>query len=138
MDGIRTGYVSSVNAAAGKIRVAYTDSATGDSAEMPYFSFGGIYKMPQKGQMVLCLHLSNGSSSGIVLGAFWNDVNIPPVSGENAFWMDLAAGAFLKAVGGAVTLKGSSITLSAGNSITVDEIIQKLNDHESRISGLGG
>lgn len=138
MDGIRTGYVSSVNAAAGKIRVAYTDSATGDSAEMPYFSFGGIYKMPQKGQMVLCLHLSNGSSSGIVLGAFWNDVNIPPVSGENAFWMDLAAGAFLKAVGGAVTLKGSSITLSAGNNITVDEIIQKLNDHESRISGLGG
>lgn len=138
MDGIRTGYVSSVNAAAGKIRVAYTDSATGDSAEMPYFSFGGIYKMPQKGQMVLCLHFSNGTSSGIVLGAFWNDVNKPPVSGENAFWMDLAAGAMLTAVSGAVTLKGSSITLSAGSSITVDEIIQKLNDHETRISGLGG
>jgi phage baseplate assembly protein gpV len=138
MDGIRIGLVSSVNAAAGKVRVAYTDSATGDSAEMPYFSFGGIYKMPQKGQMVLCLHLSNGSSSGIVLGMFWNDVNKPPVSGENDFWMDLAAGAMLKAASGAVTLKGSSITLQAGSSITVDEIIQKLNDHEQRITALGG
>ena len=94
--------------------------------------------MPQKGQMVLCLHLSNGSSSGIVLGTFWNDANKPPVTGEKDFWMDLAAGAMLKAASGAVTLKGSSITLSAGDSITVDEIIEKLNDHESRISNLGG
>lgn len=138
MQNIRVGYVSSVNAAAGTIRVAYGSSADGDSDEMPYFSFGGIYKMPSKGQMVLSLHMENGSSSGIVLGMFWNGKNPPPVSGDNAFWMDLAAGAFLKAMGGNVTLKGSSITLSAGKTITVDEIVDKLQDHEERISGLGG
>ncbi len=138
MNNIRVGYVSSVNPAAGTIRVAYTDSATGDTGEMPYFSYCGIYKMPQKGQMVLCLHLENGTSSGIVLGSFWNGTNTPPVNGDSAFWMDLAAGAILQAMSGAVTLKGSSITLSARQSITVDEIINKLNDHENRISALGG
>lgn len=138
MKYIRTGYVSSVDPAKGTIRVAYTDSADGDSGEMPYFSFGGIYKMPKKDQMVLCLHMEDGSSSGIVLGCFWNGNNVPPVNGDNAFWMDLAAGAFLKAMSGAITLKGSSITLSAGSSITVDEIISKLNDLDQRVTGLGG
>lgn len=138
MQNIRVGFVSSVNPAAGTIRVAYSSDTDSDSDEMPYFSFGGIYKMPAKGQMVLSLHMENGTSSGIVLGMFWNGANIPPVSGADAFWMDLAAGAFLKAMGGAVTLKGTSITLSAGKTITVDEIVDKLQDHESRISGLGG
>ena len=138
MKNIRIGYVSSVNPAKGTIRVAYTAGGTGDTGDMPYFSFGGIYKMPAKGQMVLCLHMEDGSCSGVVLGMFWNGVNVPPISGENAFWMDLAAGAFLKAMGGAVTLKGSSITLSAGSSITVDEIISKLEDLDQRVTGLGG
>ncbi len=138
MQNIRVGFVSSINPAAGTIRVAYSSDTDSDSDEMPYFSFGGIYKMPAKGQMVLSLHMENGTSSGIVLGMFWNGTNMPPVSGADAFWMDLAAGAFLKAMGGNVTLKGSSITLSAGKTITVDEIVDKLKDHESRISGLGG
>jgi hypothetical protein len=52
--------------------------------------------------------------------------------------MDLAAGAFLKAMGGNITISGTSITLSGGGTITVADIIKKLDDHEKRISALGG
>lgn len=138
MDGIRIGTVSSVNYAAGTVSVAYQDRGDGGTDEMPYFAFGGQYRMPKKDQMVLVLHLANGSSMGVVMGLIWNNQNKPPVSGADAFWMDLAAGAALQAVGGAITLKGSSITLDGGGSITVSKIIEKLKDHEKRISALGG
>lgn len=138
MDSIRVGTVSSVNAAAGTVKVFYEDRGDGATGDMPYASFGGMYKMPKKGDMVVVLHLENGASAGIVMGGFWNGTNKPPISGETAFWMDLAAGAFIKAMGGNITISGSSITLSGGGTITVADIIKKLDDHEKRISALGG
>lgn len=140
MDNIRIGRVSSTNPSAGMVSVKYDDKGDdGATDEMPYFSLCGIYSMPKKDQMVIVLHMSTGGSVGVVLGRIWNEGDKPPVTGDNTFWMDLLSGACLMAVSGAVTLKGSTVTLSgSGGTITVSEIISTLKDHEARISALGG
>ncbi len=136
---IRIGRVSSVNAAAGMIQVVYTDRSGSTTSDIPYFSFNDEYKMPQKEQMVLVLHFSNGSAAGVVLGKFWNDVNKPAETGENLFRKELGnipGQAYIKCVDGAVEIFGSSVKLSGGGSITVADLIAKLNNYESRISRL--
>lgn len=77
---IRIGRVSKINKEKGMISVTYPDLDDSTTAEFPVFSFTDEYKMPQIGQSVLVLHLSNGQSAGIVLGRYWNETNKPPVS----------------------------------------------------------
>lgn len=138
MDTIRVGRVSSVNAKKGTVSVVYPDRNESATDEMPYFSFGGIYRMPKKEQMVVVLHLENGSSAGIVLGTYWNEIDNPTEGGADTFSMDMTGGALLKAVGGEIMLRGSGITLDSGRGITVAEIIRKLDEYDARISALGG
>lgn len=76
---IRIGRVSTVNAEKGMISVTYPDLDDSTTDEFPVFSFTDEYKMPNVGQEVLVLHLSNGQSAGIVLGRYWNESNVPPV-----------------------------------------------------------
>lgn len=76
---IRIGRISSMNKETGMVRVVYKDKNS-TTSELPVFNFGGEYKMPQVGQLVLVLHLSNDSSTGIVMGSFWNKTNKPKAS----------------------------------------------------------
>ena len=46
--------------------------------------------MPDIGQDVLVLHLSNGSALGIVLGPYWNKDNKPAVSGKDVYRKEMA------------------------------------------------
>ena len=138
---IRIGRVSSVDAANGYIQVTYADRGGATTASMPYFAFNDEYKMPQKEQMVIVLHLENGSAAGIVMGSFWNQKNMPAESGEGLFLKQLgstAGEAYIKAQGGAVEIYGSAVTITGGSSLTVDEIAETLKDHEERIAALGG
>ena len=132
MNSIRFGRVSSVNYQKGMISVTYADQEDGASVELPYFSFNGEYKMPKKEQMVLVLHLTNGSAAGIVLGTFWNANNVPKESGENAFWKELCDGVVLKARNGRIETTGKEFVI---NGISV---LQKLSELEQRVSALGG
>jgi phage baseplate assembly protein gpV len=136
MDIFRVGTVSSVNAAAGSVSVTYPDRGDGATSELPCLNFGGEYKMPNKGDTVIVLHAQNGSSEGVVLGTVWNEANKPPVS--SGYQKDMGGGAKLTQSGGNVEISASGITLNGGGSITVAEIIAKLNDHEARITALGG
>lgn len=77
---IRIGKVSSINKKKGMISVTYPDLDNSTTGEFPVFSFTDEYKMPSVGAEVLVLHLSNGQSAGIVLGRFWNELNIPPIA----------------------------------------------------------
>lgn len=77
---IRIGKVSHINNETGMISVTYPDLDDATTKEFPVFSFTDEYKMPQIGQEVLVLHLSNGQSAGIVMGRYWNKKNTPPVS----------------------------------------------------------
>ena len=140
MDSIRIGRVSSVNSAAGTIQVLYTDRSASVTSDIPYFSFNDEYKMPKKEQMVLVLHLANGSSAGVVLGKFWNDINKPAETGENLFRKELgskAGEAYIRALNGDVEIFGAlSLKLTGGESITVSELIKKLDDYGKRIANL--
>lgn len=75
--GIRVGFVSSVSPQAGTVQVTYPDRDRMVTGDFPVLIFGGEYSLPEVNDLVLVLHLSNDVSSGVVLGKFWNDQDIP-------------------------------------------------------------
>lgn len=118
---IRIGRVSSVDAAHGIISVTYPDLDESATSSFPVFSFTDEYKMPQVGQSVLVLHLSNGQSAGIVLGRYWNETNAPPVSsGFRKELGDSFGEAYIDCQGGVVTIHASQIVLDGDVSASSD------------------
>lgn len=115
---IRIGKVSSIDYAKGLVRVAYHDKD--DNVTQPLPMLADRYYMPKVGDQIIVLHLSNGTEAGLALGRYWNDKNLPPESGDGLFRMDLDrnGAAFLKCLGGVVTLKGGSII--ADGSVTIN------------------
>ena len=84
---IRVGKVSSIDYAAGLVRVAYHDKD--DSVTQPIPMLSNEYNMPKVGDQVLVLHLSNGAEAGLVLGRYWNGKNKPPEGAAGLFRKDL-------------------------------------------------
>nr|WP_294490730.1 hypothetical protein [uncultured Anaerosporobacter sp.] len=89
-DIIRTGEVSSIDFKNGMIKVTYQDRDNDVTDSIPYLSLNGEYKMPNEGDMVVVLHLSNGSSFGIALGTFWSDGNKPYKTGKGLYRKELS------------------------------------------------
>lgn len=87
---IRTGHVSSVNYETGMVRVLYKDRGQETTIELPYMSFNDEYSMPEEGTQVLSVHLSNGSSRGIVIGPMWNKKNKPAESGKGIYRKEMS------------------------------------------------
>ena len=79
----RTGIVSSVNEKNGTVRVIFDDKDNMVSDELPMLSFE--YDMPKAKQQVLCLFLPNGIQQGFCLGAFYSQINPPPVQNKNIY-----------------------------------------------------
>lgn len=116
---VRIGRVSSIDAASGMISVTYPDLDDSTTAKFPVFSFTDEYKMPQIGQSVLVLHLSNGQSAGIVLGRYWNETNAPPVSSGFRKELGEAFGqAYIDCQGDTITIHGGKIVLDAFVSVS--------------------
>jgi phage baseplate assembly protein gpV len=115
---IRIGKVSSIDYAKGLVRVAYHDKDNSVTQPLPMLS--DKYLMPSVGDQIIVLHLSNGTEAGLVLGRYWNDKNAPKESGAGLFRMDLDrdGAAFLKCIGGTVTLKGGAIVVNG--SVTIN------------------
>ena len=87
---IRVGSVSSINYEDGTIRVTYPDLDNAVTDDFPVLNFGGKYKMPDIGEDVLVLHLSNGMEAGFVLGSYWTDDDPPAHSGAGVFLQEFA------------------------------------------------
>lgn len=117
-DTIRIGKVSDVDYEKGLIRVAYLDRDNNVTAPMPMLS--DKYFMPEVGDQVIVLHLSNGAEAGIVLGRFYTDKNLPKESGKGVFFMtlDRSGASFIKCASGTVTIKGEKITFNGDVSVT--------------------
>ena len=92
---IRVGKVSAIDYQAGTVRVVYHDKD--DSVTRPIPMLSPEYKMPEIGDQVLVVHLSNGTEAGVVLGRPWSDKNRPPESGAGLYRKDLG-----RAIGEAV------------------------------------
>ena len=79
-DVIRVGFVSSINYEKGFVQVTYPDRENAVSGELPYFS--DYYQMPEVGDRVVVLYLTNGNHEGFVLGKYYHDENMPVKSGK--------------------------------------------------------
>lgn len=130
---IRIGKVSKIDYKNGMISATYIDMDDDVTDEFPVFSMGDEYKMPEVGDEVLVLHLSNGSTAGIVMGRYWNEDNQPAKYGKGVFRKELAhdAGeAYLQYLHSSrqADLYADKIkfTCSAG-SVTVAQIIKLLS-----------
>lgn len=88
---IRLGKISDVDHAAGMVRVVYHEKDDDVTRMIPILStvFSGVYSMPEVGDQVLVLHLSNGSEAGVVLGRPWSEKFAPPEGAEGLFRLDM-------------------------------------------------
>lgn len=119
---IRIGKISSVDAASGMVRVVYHDRDDDVTAPIPLLA--QEYKLPQIGQQVLVLHLSNGSEAGVVLGAYWNQNNRPPESGEGLYRKELgdsAGEAFFRYDGKTLSIECSGdLEIKAAGAVRIN------------------
>ena len=128
MDNIRIGTVGTVNHQKAMVSVVYTDMNDLATAELPYFSFTGEYKMPKVGEQVLVLHLSNGESFGDVLGGFYSEEDLPKETGEGLFYKQLTDSIAIKAQGDTLELAG----------VNIKALEQRLSILEAKVASLGG
>lgn len=103
---IRVGKVSAIDYQAGMVRVVYHDKDDSVTRPIPMLSLE--YKMPEIGDQVLVVHLSNGTEAGVVLGRPWSDKNRPPESGAGLYRKDLGRAigeAVIRYLDGALTIQ---------------------------------
>lgn len=87
---IRVGRVSSVNYETGMLRVTYRDKDDSVTSEFPMVTNNDEYRMPQIGQDVVVMHMSNGSSRGAVIGSIWNKKYAPYEAGKDLYRKELS------------------------------------------------
>ena len=128
-DEIRVGKVSSIDHAAGTVRVVYHDRDDNVTADLPLLS--DEYHMPAVGDLVLVLHLSNGAEAGVVLGRYWSGNNKPPEGAEGLYRKDLGRApgeAMIRYDGSTLTIKcAGAINIQAGGAVTINGASIDLN-----------
>lgn len=127
---VRIGKVSSIDYEKGMISVTYPDLDDSVTDVLPVFSMTDEYKMPSIGAGVLVLHLSNGCTAGVVMGRYWNEANMPPISGRNVFRKELGESfgeAYIQYANGDITLKDKK------GSSTLASILNRLSNLEARL-----
>lgn len=119
METVRIGNVSDVDMKTGMVSVVYHDREDETTGYLPYFSPGEEWKPPEVEDMVVVVHLSNGTTKGIVIGKFWNKGNIPPAIGKADWHKKLADKAELRYEKETDTLyiKAPHIVLECGEKI---------------------
>ena len=118
---IRLGKVSAVNYTAGTIRVVYHEKDDSVTREIPMLS--DEYYMPAPGDMVLVLHLSNGTEAGVVLGRPWSGKTTPPEGAEGLYRKDLArtpGEAMIRYKNGILTIKAAKVLEDGNVEVTGD------------------
>ncbi len=137
---LRIGKISSVNYEKGTARVTYEDRDGATTVELPFIAWE--YWMPEIEDMVVTGHLSNSSTSAVILGRLWHDEHRPiegkegiyrkeyePTQGAAYERYDSEAKS-LKVVAGGVTLTLQGGTLAVSGNLTVSgdlSVTGKLN-----------
>jgi phage baseplate assembly protein V len=93
-DLIQIGEVSSVDYKAGTVKVLMSDVTDTVTTDLPVLNHE--YLMPNIGDTVLCVFLTNGPSYGICLGGYFQDETPPTVWGKGMYYKALPDGAFIK------------------------------------------
>lgn len=78
LDISRIGNISTLDLEKGTAKVHYADTGN-TTSDMPLFRFGDEFNPPNVGDQVIVIHLSNDSSSGVILGKFWDETEPPKI-----------------------------------------------------------
>lgn len=115
---VRVGKVSAVDYEKGLVNVVYPDRDNSVTVAIPMLSHR--YFMPDVGDQILVLHLSNGAEAGVALGRYFNDKNPPKESGKGIFRVDFDRDgtAYLRCESQAVTIKGSTVKVDGSLTVT--------------------
>lgn len=128
---IRVGRVSSVNAAAGSVRVAFAAQDDMVTYELPVITRGSKnnkdYWLPDVDEQVLCLFLPNTSGRGVcdgfVLGTFYSSVDAPVENSGDVHAVKYGDGTIIKhdRSTGKLTINATGdIDIIAGGKITIN------------------
>lgn len=128
---IRVGTVSSVNAAAGTVRVAFAAQDDMVTYELPVITRGSKnnkdYWLPDVDEQVLCLFLPNTSGRGVcdgfVLGTFYSSVDAPVENSGDVHAVKYGDGTIIKhdRNTGKLTINATGdIDIIAGGKITIN------------------
>lgn len=118
-NNIRVGKISAIDYASGRVRVVYHDRDDAVTSLIPLLA--SEYHMPEVGDQVVVLHLSDGSAAGIVLGRVWSEKNMPPESGAGLYRKDLSdknGEAFIRYEGGILKIHADNIALDGDVRVT--------------------
>lgn len=119
-NGIRMGFISSYNAATGMAAIYYPDRSHQVTSELPVFAPFGLLQQLNKDEPVFVLHLSNGSETGVVLGGYSVDGDVPEAG--------------LSTNGSNLILKDSSNTTTLGSILTrLTEVEKRLTEVEGKV-----
>lgn len=133
---IRIGKVSSIDHENGMISVTYPDMDDSTTNKFPTFSFTDEYKMPEIGDEVLVLHLSNGQSAGVVMGKFWNRANKPECD-KATYKKELGerqGEAYIRYKDGEITLKDRRSIMNLGETLDrISALEDKIKEIETRL-----
>lgn len=116
---IRLGKVSAIDYAAGMIRVVYHEKDDSVTRLIPLLS--DEYSMPEVGDQVLVLHLSNGAEAGVVLGRPWSEKNTPPEGEKGLYRKDMArtpGEAMIRYKDGTLTIKAAKVVVDGDLEVT--------------------
>ena len=116
---IRLGKVSAIDYAAGMVRVVYHEQDDSVTRLIPFIS--DEYSMPEIGDQVLVLHLSNGAEAGVVLGRPWSGKNVPPEGEKGLYRKDLArtpGEAMIRYKDGTLTIKAAKVVVDGDLTVT--------------------
>lgn len=128
---IRVGTVSTVNAAAGTVRVAFAAQDEMVTYELPVLTRGSKsnkdYWLPDVDEQVLCLFLPNTSGRGVcdgfVLGTFYSSVDAPVENSGDVHAVKYGDGTIIKhdRSTGKLTINATGdIDIIAGGKITIN------------------
>ncbi|MDM8298056.1 phage baseplate assembly protein V [Enterocloster aldenensis] len=119
-DVIRVGLISTVDKEHGTAQVYYPDrgSVTG---QLHLFAFRAEFNPPEVGDQVVVVHLSNDTSTGVILGRFWGDADPPP---SVDYQKEMAPGISGRVQGAVYTLTAPEIILSgSAGSMSLSELV---------------
>lgn len=132
-DVIRVGVISTVDKARGTAQVYYPDrdSVTG---QLHLFAFRTEFNPPMVGDQVVVLHLSNDTSSGIVLGRFWGEADPPP---STDYRKEMGPGVSEEVqettyilAAPEISFRGNAGTISLAELIDLEQRVERLEEHE--------
>ena len=121
---IRIGKVSSIDYASGMIRVAYHEKDDSVTRSLPLLS--DEYNLPEVGDQVLVLHLSNGTEAGVVLGRPWSIKNKPAEGAAGLYRKEYGrtpGEAYVRYKDGVLTVKAEKIIIEGDLTVTGNLVV---------------